>query len=271
MGEKRNLVVVRAGNNSLHGNWLKGPGSRNWDLHISYFGTRGDPYPEDRDNATISFDRGPKYVGLKSFCETHWTLLNKYSYICLADDDVNANCADWDKYFDAVNMLSPDMAQPALDIRSFFSHEVTLRRNRYKYRSVNFIELMMPTFRVDVLSRYVELFDLNKSSFGLDFIWSDDCVKRGGSLIIVDEVGFLHSRRVGSGSQYAGFTREFTPNMELDEALAKRGVKLFHPKAIYAVDAHGSKITNDRLINRRMFVPRLIRKTKNIMKINQIL
>ena len=35
---RRNLVVVRAGDSSLHPGWLAGPGERNFDLVVSYFG-----------------------------------------------------------------------------------------------------------------------------------------------------------------------------------------------------------------------------------------
>src|SRR2546423_553078 len=35
---RRNLVIVRAGDTSLHENWLAGPVDRNWDLIVSYYG-----------------------------------------------------------------------------------------------------------------------------------------------------------------------------------------------------------------------------------------
>ena len=38
---RRALVILRAGDQSLHPEWFTNarPESRNWDFHISYFGT----------------------------------------------------------------------------------------------------------------------------------------------------------------------------------------------------------------------------------------
>src|SRR5664279_707363 len=38
MRTKRYLVIVRAGDRSLHPGWTQSPATRNWDLLVSYFG-----------------------------------------------------------------------------------------------------------------------------------------------------------------------------------------------------------------------------------------
>jgi hypothetical protein len=44
---KQHLVVVRAGDNSLHPHWLAGDGDRTWDLVVSYFGDDPDIFKVD--------------------------------------------------------------------------------------------------------------------------------------------------------------------------------------------------------------------------------
>ena len=54
---RRMLVVLRAGDMSLHTGWLQGapPESRTWDLHLSYFGDHSDPFPNRPADVTLSF------------------------------------------------------------------------------------------------------------------------------------------------------------------------------------------------------------------------
>ena len=48
-----------------HPEWLQGarPESRTWDLHLSYFGDRDDPFPDRPADVTLSFEKGTKAIG----------------------------------------------------------------------------------------------------------------------------------------------------------------------------------------------------------------
>ena len=64
---RRNLVIVRAGDSSLHPRWLAGA-NRNWDLLVNYFGD--DPLLHRRDDVIRLDSKGPKYPALRVLLAT---------------------------------------------------------------------------------------------------------------------------------------------------------------------------------------------------------
>jgi hypothetical protein len=61
-----NLVVVRAGDSSLHPTWLPASGHRNWDLLVSYI---GDDPENFRVPAVTRIDgKGPKWPRERYCC-----------------------------------------------------------------------------------------------------------------------------------------------------------------------------------------------------------
>ena len=89
---KQHLVVVRAGDNSLHPHWLAGDGDRTWDLVVSYFGDDPDIFKVD-DVVRID-SKGPKWPALYELFSLYPILATDYDYIWLPDDDVMASKAD---------------------------------------------------------------------------------------------------------------------------------------------------------------------------------
>ena len=66
---RKNLVVVRAGDNSLHPEWLDGSAERNWDLVVNYFGDDPDRY---RTHDVVRIDgKGPKWPALQTLFLAH--------------------------------------------------------------------------------------------------------------------------------------------------------------------------------------------------------
>jgi hypothetical protein len=62
MARRKNLVIVRAGDSSLHEEWLQGEGERNWDLIVNYFGD--DPQRYRKDDVQRIDSKGPKWPAL---------------------------------------------------------------------------------------------------------------------------------------------------------------------------------------------------------------
>ena len=62
MTKRRNLVIVRAGDASLHEQWLAGDGERNWDLIVNYFGD--DPARYRNEDVRRIDSKGPKWPAL---------------------------------------------------------------------------------------------------------------------------------------------------------------------------------------------------------------
>jgi hypothetical protein len=187
------LVLLRAGDNSLHPNWLSG--AKRWDLAISYYGTDTDKaFPEA--SYTHRF-QGGKWDGLYDFFLNHPRVLERYDYFWLPDDDIltdvvaiNGLCALMERY-------RLELAQPSLTIDSYFSHLLTLRCSCFSIRYTNFVEIMAPILARSLLVQIIPLLKDTQSGFGLDLMWhrltSDPTSKVG----ILDEISVLHTRPIG--------------------------------------------------------------------------
>lgn len=258
----KNLVVVRAGNASLHPLWLLRDPDRNWHLHISYYGDRRDPYPLD-ENTTISWDPGQKWIGVSSCLRENPKLL-EYDQIAFPDDDLKFSTGNWSQLFNFSKNIGAMMAQPSLDHRSFYGHDVTLRRSWLDYRIVNFIELMCPIFSGKFLSDIRGNFEENKSSLGIDYIWSQAVINLGGTMAISDQCSVLHTRAIGKGAQYDGLN----PAEEMHQLLEKHNIVAWKGRSIEAYV--GGKRVNSYIANRKEFMPRVYGRMKRFMNLDLI-
>jgi Protein of unknown function (DUF707) len=193
--KRRNLVIVRAGNNSLHPEWLKGPEARTWDLVVNYFGDDPNKY---REPDVVRIDsKGPKWPALHDLIQSHSEFITDYDYIWLPDDDLLATKADINRFFELVKSYDLEVAQPALTWDSYYSHITTLRNNMTKIRFTNYVEVMAPCLCSKMLQKALPLFNSNLSGWGLDHLWctmADDPLNK---IAIVDEVTVRHTRPVG--------------------------------------------------------------------------
>jgi len=86
---RRRLVVVRAGDSSLHPTWLQGPDSPEFDLVVSYYGDDPARYRSDVENRIDH--KGGKWDGLAALFASRPDLLDSYDYFWLPDDDIAAD------------------------------------------------------------------------------------------------------------------------------------------------------------------------------------
>ena len=93
---RRFLVVVRAGDSSLHPQWTTEPDRRDWDLVVSYF---GDDPARFRNAGEVRVDgKGQKYAGLHDLFERD-AFWRGYDYIWLPDDDLAVGQAEVSGFF----------------------------------------------------------------------------------------------------------------------------------------------------------------------------
>ncbi len=268
--QRKYLVVARCGDTSLHPTWLaRETSDRNWDLHLSYFGPNPQRYIDADRGESISFEKGPKYLGLHEFVQTHLDLLRNYAYVAFPDDDLQFTEGCWSDVLSQIDKTGAGLAQPSLDRRSFWMHDLLLRRKRFAYRQVDFIEVMTPVFRTDFLLDIYERFTLNKSSWGLDFVWSTAAAERKLPLFVIDTCSLLHTRRVGKGGQYGGAALTGLFN-ELDQTLADLNIKTWYGRTLAAWTATGPAKEPLALINRQEYLPRFYNFVRNKMQLNTI-
>ena len=210
---RRNLVIVRAGDSSLHPMWLDGAADRSWDLLVSYFGA--DPEQYRRGDVIRVDSKGPKWPALRALIESHWDYIAQYEYIWLPDDDIACGVRDIDSIFSLSRDYRLHLSQPALSLDSHFSWIVTLRNPLLRVRFTNFVEIMVPCFERDFLARCLPYMSETLSGWGLDHLWPT--MLQPGQMAIIDAAPVTHTRPLG-GANY-GFLKDrgITAQQECDE------------------------------------------------------
>lgn len=200
MTTRRNLVVVRAGDNSVHPGWVSGP-QRNFDLYVSYFGNQPDRYADHTEYHENR--KGMKWPVLGELLQAHPDLIDRYDYVWLPDDDLVADTDTLNRMFDLAAAFRLALAQPALTRNSYYTWPLLLQDPRYVLRYSRFIEVMAPLFDREALRTCLPSFTESNSGWGLDFVWPRLLEARGPrALAILDATPVWHSRPVGGGELY---------------------------------------------------------------------
>jgi hypothetical protein len=195
------LVISRIGAESLHKRWL--PSDRSFDVLLSCY----DPsvQPERRDGVMFEFRAGSKVAGYGSAIRERKKLIRQYRYVALFDDDLATDSASLLRLFQIADEQKLKIAQPALDHQSYFTYACLLQHKGFLLRHVNFIEMMCPFFRSDILLDLAPLFELGFES-GIDLVWSALAYSSPTDFAVIDSVPVHHSRPVGASKSRNGFT-----------------------------------------------------------------
>lgn len=212
---RRNLVIVRAGNKSLHPKWLGGPEPRNWDLVISYFGDDPDIYRVD-DVVRID-SKGPKWTPLQALVMQHPQYLDMYDYIWFPDDDLEMKKQDMNRFFDICREHRLELAQPALTVNSPVTHPLVFENTLSRIRFTNFVEVMAPCFSIACLQRVLPTFNCTQSGWGIDWLWPRIVDNPNSGVAIVDDVVIRHTRPLGGPNYDEMRKRGLSPSKELED------------------------------------------------------
>jgi hypothetical protein len=192
---RRNLVVVRAGPDSLHAAWLLGCSDteRNWDLCVCSYGSE---VPHGAAEYKLHRD-GSKFEGLAALLggESFWLA---YDYVWLPDDDLMTGWQDINRLFELCRLYGLALAQPSLAQGSFLNHPIMQQSNGLLLRFTSFVEIMAPVFSKAALSRVAATFALNPSGYGLDHLWPAILDVPPTAIAVIDAVSVLHTRPIGA-------------------------------------------------------------------------
>jgi hypothetical protein len=191
----RNLIVVRAGDRSLHGAWLEGARAGHYDLIVSYFGSDTERYRTPEEHR-VDY-RGGKWDGLYAVFAGDPGLLERYDYFWFPDDDIETDSATIAEMFRLMALYDLALAQPALTHDSYFSILLCLQSPSFRLRYSDFIEIMVPCLRRDLLKIVLPLFRDTRSGFGLDFVWTRLLPDNSRKAAVLDCVTVRHTRPVG--------------------------------------------------------------------------
>lgn len=121
---RKNLIVVRAGDKSLHPQWIDS--KRNYDVVVSYYGNNPERYIDQYEY--LHCFKGSKWQGLNDFVSGNASLISMYNYVWFPDDDLFADSKTISDFFEICSSLDFSVAQPALTEYSFISWDITRRR-----------------------------------------------------------------------------------------------------------------------------------------------
>ena len=233
----RSLVIVRAGDTSLHPRWTRDLATRDWDLVVSYFGT--DPQRFRDPGESRIDDKGQKWSGLHALLtrEDFW---HAYDYIWLPDDDLAIEQDNISRLFQRASAMQLMLAQPALSWNSYYSHRITLVHPSFTLRMTNFVEVMAPCFARPFLERCLPTFTENLSGWGLDVLWPRMLPRTPRSCAIIDALPMTHTRPVGGPGYDKLRMAGLTAADEGDALMMKYGIPLDSRAMVYAgVDGEG--------------------------------
>jgi len=215
-----NLIILRAGNKSLHPEWFKCSAAQEFDLVLSYF---GDDEPPTVGNPLVHRVKGSKWEGIVSTLDFLGDRIDAYRYLWLPDDDLLLTVDDINRFFRACKQRNLDLAQPSLTWDSYYSHAVTLNNSALLYRSTNFVEIMAPCLKIPILKQVRPTLAENASGWGLDYLWPK-IINNQQSIGIVDEVMMRHTRPVGSaghGIKASADKKAAVPHADTHQLISK--------------------------------------------------
>ncbi|NDY92349.1 DUF707 domain-containing protein [Ideonella livida] len=197
---QRNLIILRAGDGSLHPQWQVGA-TPDFDLFISYYGKQAGRHQAD---ATYYEHRpGPKWSCIGELLASRPELLDRYDAFWFPDDDLAADAHTLNRMFALFHGFGLALAQPALTQDSFYSWDLLLQDPRYVLRHTGFVEVMAPIFSRAALKACLPTFTESRSGWGLDFVWPQ-LAARGSqrAIAVIDATPVRHTRALG-GNLYA--------------------------------------------------------------------
>lgn len=240
MSPNRFLVVVRAGDDSLHPQWTHDLATRDWDLAVSYYGDHPERY---RDAGATRIDgKGLKWIGLHDFF-TRDAFWQRYDFIWCPDDDLAITQDGISRLFASMAALGLLLAQPALSWASHYSHAVTVRHPSFKVRMTDFVEIMAPCFERRFLEACLPTMRACQSGWGLDWVWPRLQPQGTQRCAVLDDVEMTHTRPVG-GPTYARLRQMgIDPRAELAAVTQPFGIAPeTRPQVLAAIDHQGNRL-----------------------------
>jgi hypothetical protein len=231
---RRCLVILRAGDQSLHTAWLDSDRAdqRLWDLHLSYYGASTNPFPDRPADVTLSFEQGPKYIALAECLERKpapfLRALDSYEWVWLPDDDLLLTQAEINRFLQYVITYNLDLAQPALHERSYIAHAITARHKGALLRFTDFVQTMCPCFSLRALNLCRPHFCENLSGWGLNYLFPKLLGYPPRSIAIVDAVAAVHVFRPGGPNIDWARRAGRDPRAEREQILSRYGLFIRH-------------------------------------------
>jgi len=209
---KRDLIVVMAGDKSLHPNWAS---ARSFDLWVIYYGDSDEiagRYEADCDRfwreKGLKIELIRKVLLEKVYFGERFDF-GQYRYVFLPDDDIafEEGADAVHALLDAAERLDADAFQPAVKNEYVSFAATRVLEGAYCHR-VNWVENMMPGYRSEVFAKAflaaVHALEFSKSGWGIEVVAAkiaEAVTGRGLRAYVMDAHAAVHTRPVGQNSK----------------------------------------------------------------------
>jgi hypothetical protein len=211
----KNLVIIAAGKNSLHQQWIEDYTKYGFDLCLLKYGDY-EFTDENSKNATYQLtSSGMKFKLVTNFYNLIPEALN-YEYTMMMDDDLEISPKDIELFFGINKKYNFDLSQPALTVDSYKTYPGTIRLKHSIYHKTNVVEVMAPCFSKRLLEITLEDLKASKYGFGwgLEIVWDKKYNVGfgnsifGGQIGVIDATLMRHTRPVGGRTNFSKATEE---------------------------------------------------------------
>lgn len=255
MRRPRTLVFCRAGEGSLHRQWIGDPATRSFDVWLDCY---CDPALWAQEPAKVTDGRGTtKWLRLARIFAEEPQVFDPYDAIWFPDDDLAISTEAVESFLGVFHLRRLALAQPALQDGSFFSHELTLASAAFELRYTNFVEVMAPAFSRAALHTCAETFGVTRSGWGIDSVWGKLLGDPPDAIAIVDATPMVHTRPVGGGGLYK--VLGIDPGDEKRAVTARYGVAERFPFRQYGGITRGAPGESRHTTSRSDFLRHLLR------------
>ena len=228
---------MRAGDSSLHRQWIAGPDKPCFDLVVSYFGDNPAQFRWPQE-ARVD-QKGGKWDGLASLFAARPELLQSYDYFWLPDDDIAADTSTINGVFAAMRRYDLTLAQPSLTLDSHYSYLAYLNCRSFALRYCDCIEIMAPCAHASVLRKFLPLIKNSPSGWGLDAVWTRLTSDNRCKSAILDQWRVQHTRPLGNALYTAMAQDGRSAWDDLKQLQTRFGALRLYPLVYEAVDLRG--------------------------------
>jgi hypothetical protein len=222
----RNIVIAPCGNRTtlFRDSWLKEKALREFDLCLLFYHEE-IKHPELYDDVDFFYHlKGFKYHMISElFTRIHPEWLQQYDYFYFPDDDIEIETKQINSLFALSKGFDSAISTASLTKDSFCSWPIFKQNAGCFCRFLGQIEVMAPLFNRNALEICLPTFTGNRSSWGIDAVWSKLLDYPEDKLIVFDQVLMRHTQPVGKGELYNKLGVD--PHLEWTEVTRRYGAR----------------------------------------------
>jgi hypothetical protein len=222
----KNIVIAPCGNKArlFREQWLKHRDEKEFDLCLLFYHDQVNDPSLYSDAEYFYHLRDFKWLMIDNLLRNlHPEWLDKYDYFYFLDDDIEIDTHGINKMFALSRVFETAISQASLTQDSFCSWKMFRQQKNSFCRFVGQIEVMAPLFHRDALKKCLPSFTGNKSSWGVDSVWSKLLGYPKDRLIVFDSVLMRHTQPVGGGELYKKLG--ISPHEDWQDIVEKFGAK----------------------------------------------